>query len=551
MQLTMISVPVGFPVLCVTLSLALLCRIIGFQVKSDTASGFIIVTNVGFAESSRYGRLGEIFVMGADMPILRCLTFLIATLCVAPSIATAWPQSQQKLGDTSYQRILSQFGGEISDRNLKTYVRNVGMNIVRHTEFAHERWAFTVLDTPVVNAFATPGGYIYITRGLLALANDEAELAGVLGHEIAHVTLNHVSGRQKRSEKANIGVLVGTVLGGILDGKDGLKKGIEVSSKLARGYVAQYSQKQEFESDNVGQRYMIAAGYDPLAQAEFLQSMATKHALEAKIAGKSYNPNRVDIFASHPATGDRVTRARKMAAGIELREFLREGEDEYMRAIDGLIYGDSPSQGFVRGRTFAHPELRFAFSVPDSFTITNSAKSVQSSGPKGASFKLESGGKASGSLKAFITQKWVPSLAKNAQIGKLTGLKEYTSGGMRAATAFLPVKRKGADWVAQLTVVQNGDRFMRLTGFAPASERRIIRDLADAALTMRRLSERDIARLSPYRLRTHRVRRGDNIARLTRNMPFPDRQTERFLTINGLNSANDLRAGDLVKMIED
>ena len=479
--------------------------------------------------------------------------FVSAALGVAlgAAPAQAWPADQQKLGDSQHPRILAQYGGEIKDAALKRYVRDIGRRVVSGSNHAKEKWTFTVLDTPVVNAFALPGGYIYVTRGLLALANDEAEIAGVLGHEAAHITLNHVTTRQDRGKKANLGVLAGTVIGGLLDGKDGIKKGIQLSSQLARGYVAQYSQKQEFESDRVGQRYLIAAGYDPLAQAEFLQSLADKHRLEADLAGKDYNPNRVDIFASHPATGDRVTRARNLAQGIELRELLRVGEADYMAQIDGMIYGDSPAQGFVRGKTFAHPELRFAYSVPDSFRITNSAKAVRATGPNGASFVLESGGKAGGSLKQFIAQRWAPALAKKSKVGKLSGLREYRKNGMRAATAYVPVKRRGQDWVAQLTVVEHRGRLMRLTGLAPVNDRRTIRDLANAAETMRGLSDRDIQRLRPYRLRTHRVRRGDSVRRLTQGMPYGNRRDERFLTINGLKSERDLRAGDIVKLIEE
>ena len=472
-----------------------------------------------------------------------------ATMILSAGKAMAWPADQQKIGDEQHPRILAQHGGEIRDKKLKAYVRNIGKRIVRPTKFAREKWTFTVLDTPVVNAFALPGGYVYLTRGLIALANDEAELAGVIGHEVAHVTLNHVKGRQKRGEKANLGVLAGAVIGGLLDGKDGLRKGLELGSKVARGYVAQYSQKQEFESDAVGQRYLIAAGYDPLAQAEFLQSLANKHKLEAAIAGKSYNPNRVDIFASHPATGNRVTRARDLARGVELRNLLRVGERDYMRAIDGMVYGDSRAQGFVRGKTFSHPELRFEYSVPDSFTITNSARAVRASGPNGATFTLESGGKADGSLRKFITRKWAPGIAKKSTVGKLQGLKEYSKNGLRAATAYLPIKRKGKDWVAQLTVVELNGRFMRLTGLAQTGDKRTRRDLGRAALTMRALSSREAGAMQAYRLRTHTVRSGDTVAKLTRSMPYRDRREERFLTINGLRSSRDLRSGDIVKLI--
>ena len=224
-----------------------------------------------------------------------------------------WTKDQARIGAENHEKIMARLGGEMPSGALSAYVDGIGRSIVAHTRYANEPWTFTIVDSPTVNAFAVPGGYVYVTRGLLALANSEAELAAVIGHEIAHVTENHVEERQKRNRDAGIGVLVGTVLGGVIDGRDGLRKGIQMGTRVATGYVAQFSQKQEFEADERGIEFLARAGYDPLAQARFLEAMSEKAEIEARLAGKGYNPNRVDFFASHPATGDRIRRATLVA----------------------------------------------------------------------------------------------------------------------------------------------------------------------------------------------------------------------------------------------
>jgi len=245
--------------------------------------------------------------------IVMAFVALAGSAFIAAGPAFAWTAQQTELGKSNHPRIMREYGGEITNQAIAGYVDGIGAVILRSTSYKDEPWTFTVLDSPVVNAFALPGGYVYVTRGLLGLANSEAEVAAVIGHEIAHLTRQQVEARQERQSDAAIGVLAGTIWGAVLDGKEGLKKGIQLSSRIATGYVAQHSQKQEFEADETGIGYLARAGYDPHAQSRFLSSLAAKAKVEAAIAGRGYNPNRVDFFASHPATGDRVRRAAIVA----------------------------------------------------------------------------------------------------------------------------------------------------------------------------------------------------------------------------------------------
>jgi len=458
-------------------------------------------------------------------------------------------QKDQQIGDANHPKILAQYGGAIKNQRLVDYVNQIGRKLVAVSERADAKWTFTVLDSPIVNAFALPGGYVYVTRGLLALANDEAELAGVLGHEIGHVTANHPSKRQKRNSQGAIGVLGGAVLGGIFGGKDGLKKGLEIGSKAAAGYSAQYSQKQEFEADTLGVRYLLRAGYDPSAQADFLDSMGDAAGLEAKMRGKQYNPNQVSFFASHPATADRVRKAiqeAKRASGG--KSSTRRNQNRFMSRIDGMIYGDSPSQGFVRGRRFDHPELRFGFEVPPGFTILNASSHVAAIGPDGAQMIMDGAKDPGGRLADYLRGTWVPQLGRKNKISRIQDLQTLRVNGLDAAVALVETEIKGRRFLAQLMALRHNNRLYRLQGLAPSNNRKLARALGDAMRGFEPLSKSRAAQLKPYRLYSYEVRRGDTVNMLATTLPFSNLQRERITVLNGLDDRR-LEAGRRVKLI--
>lgn len=479
---------------------------------------------------------------------------LAAAILIAmglPGHAKQHSQKSQAIGDQTHPKILAQYGGAIKDQNLVKYVDQLGRKLVRHTDRADAKWTFTVLDSPIVNAFALPGGYIYITRGLLALANDEAELAGVLGHEIGHVTANHGTKRQKRASQGAIGVIGGAILGGLLDGKEGLKKGIQLGSLAAQGYTAQYSQKQEFEADTLGVRILLRAGYDPTAQADFLDSMGDAAGLQAKMAGKEYNPNKVNFFASHPATADRVRKAiseAKRASGNKAP--TRRNQDQYLRQIDGMIYGDSPAQGFVRGRRFDHPELRFGFEVPKGFTILNAARSISAIGPKGAQMLMDGDKDPGGGLDRYLRDRWLPQLAKTNKLGRLEGMQRVNVNGLEGAVGLVSTNVKGAPFTAQLLVLRHNQRLFRLIGLAPRGDQRLAQSLANALRSFSPLSKAQASRLKPFRVWSYEVRPGDSVEMLARTLPFATLRKERMITLNGLDDRR-LEAGRRVKLVLD
>lgn len=490
-------------------------------------------------------------------PFAAALAALTLIACAAPGgPAFGAPQtvaqrsaSDQRAGDENHPKILAQFGGEVSDPALRAYVDGIGRRLAAQTEQPDARWTFTVLDSPVVNAFALPGGYVYVTRGLIALANDEAELAGVIGHEIGHVTAEHSSDRETRAGLAQLGVFGATLLGAVagLSG-DTVSAINQIGSQLGQGYIASYSRGQEFEADKLGVRYIAQAGYDPRAEADFLANLQAETKLQARIAGGRYNPNRVDFFATHPATAERVRQAENAAGRLRNADAPR-GRADFLAAIDGMIYGDSPAQGFVEGNRFSHPELRFAFEAPDGFQIRNAAANVTMVGPQGAAIVFDGARYERGSMEAYISRTWAAGIAKQTGTGPLENLRSFRIAGMEAATGHLPAQTDRGVKLLRMTAIRDGDRIWRFLGVQPQGEGRLGQRMDRAAASFAKLTAAQARALKPMTLSIHTVRAGETVNSLAAGTPFADYRRQRFRVLNGLGPKDEVHAGDKVKLV--
>ncbi len=464
-----------------------------------------------------------------------CLSIAFLLAATQPQAETPRDPAEARVGAQAHPRFLAQFGGAVSDKRLAAYVDGVGRRLVAMSDQADAPWRFTVLDSPVVNAFATPGGYVYVTRGMLALANDEAELAAVLAHEITHVVEKHSAERQAQSTRGTLGVIGGVVLGGLLGGEDGARVAGQLAQAGAAGLLAQYSQDHEFAADAGGVQLLATAGYDPYAQVRILRAMAAEAELQARIAGRDYNPNRVNFFASHPATGARVRGAEDAAEATGVGpDGGNRARDALLDAIDGMVYGDTPEQGYVRGRDFIHPALRFAFRVPDGFHIVNATTRVRADGPNGARFIFDGGPAPTGSLTGYIRDIWLPQMVRSARLGPLEALEEAQIHGEPAAIARLPVEVDGVPYAAELVVVRQGRFLHRIATLAPANDRATQSALARAARSLRPLGAEEAAALTPLRLRVLDWGPRDSLDALARRLPLPGYARERFGALNGL-----------------
>jgi len=444
---------------------------------------------------------------------------------------TVSPQEERSIGAREHPKVLAAFGGAYDDPELSAYVTRIGKRLAAQSELPDLNWTFTVLDTPVINAFALPGGYVYVTRGLVALANDEAELASVIGHEIGHVTARHTAQRQTNQTIAGLGAAAVTI-GAVLLGADpGVARSIgDVANTAGAGYVASYSRSQELEADELGVRYLARLGYDPMAQADFLASLQADSTLQARLAGGEYDPNSVSFLATHPATAERVQRAAALArqAGGGGRE-----RSAYLKVIDGVEYGDSARQGLIRGQVFVHPDLRMKFTAPDGFTLKNSNDAVLAAGPSGAGVIFDSSSNPGGSMRDYVAKRWAPALAKQASMTQASEFESLRIDGLEAARVDVLTRTSKGEVIATLTAIRAGDRVYRFTGIAPrGASRRLQEATRDAALSFEQLSAREASRWRAYRID---VVQSQSVAQAAARTPFEEYAEERLRVLNGLN----------------
>ncbi len=454
------------------------------------------------------------------------------------------PQGAAQLGRSQHPKVVASYGGVYEDPQVTSYVTSVGRKVTSGVTNNGAPFQFTTLDTPVVNAFALPGGYTYVTRGLLALVNDEAELAAVLGHEVTHITKAHTAERYNRAQVAGVGAL----LVGLATGSQDWMEAVGYGGQL---FLLDYSRDQEFESDREGVKLLDRAGYDPFAMGDFLSAMGGQSALSARMAGKGYNPGRVDYFSTHPNTAERVSRAHNLARkrGAVRGQKMR-GRDTYFGHIDGMLYGDSPDQGFVRGRRFSHPRMKFEFRAPDGFRLQNTAVAVVGHGPDGVSFQFDAAPDyRPGTLLAnYISGVWAPKLKLRAG-----SIRQTRVNGIAMASTTVAVQtRSGPVSVRLVAIAQTPDKVFRFMIVIPSQAVRAMGPRVDAMVAgYRRLSDAEAAALKPLWLRVVTVKRGDTIAGLSRRMAFDDYREDRFRALNNLTGTNQLRAGQKVKIVTE
>lgn len=470
----------------------------------------------------------------------------------APATLAERDPDDQRLGAETHPKILEAYGGAYDDPELAAYVTGLGRRIAAVSEQPDAPWTFTVLDTADVNAFALPGGYVYVTRGLVALAQDEAELAGVIGHEIGHVTAGHSGLRQDRSTLASIGLLVGS-LGLAVMGVDPTlaRVATEGAQIAAGGALASYSRADELAADNLGVRYLARAGYDPYAQADFMERLGAHGALEARIAGRTYDPAATGFFASHPATAERTREAIRVAEaqGAVTTAGADRGRDALLDATDGLVWGPSAATGVVRGRAFVHPAERVALTFPEGFTAETGRSGVTASGPGGARMLLQTDDDPGGPLDEIVTRRWAAAFARQMPTGELQGPNRAEAGGLEAAEALLPVELSGRTYAAHLTAIRHRGRLYRVTALVPRDRPELYEPMREAALGFRTVTAEEAAAARPLRLAVVTVRPGDRVADLAARMPVEALPEARFRLLNGLGPEDGLRPGQRVRVI--
>lgn len=450
-------------------------------------------------------------------------------------------QADKQQGAKAHPQLVSEFGGAVTGTQA-AYVEGIGKNIALQSGLGNARSDFTVtlLNSPVNNAFAIPGGYVYVTRQLVALMNNEAELAGVLGHEVGHVAARHAAKRQSAATRNTIIGVLGSVLSGVLLGDSSAGRlGQQLFSQGSQLLTLQYSRSQEIEADNLGITYLRRAGYDPRAMSTVLQSLADQNALEARLMGTT---NRVPEWAStHPDPASRV-RAALTRAGTGARG--NTNRDVFLNGIRGLTYDDDPRQGIVDGRKFTHPELRLNFEAPNGFFLVNGTRSVSISGQSG---KGEFTAAAySGDLDSYVRSAFA-ALGGQGQVIAPQSVQRTTVNGIPAAYGMARVQTSSG----QVDVVVFAYEFARDQAyhFLTISQAGQAATFNSMFGSMRRIGANEAGTVRPRKLDVVTVKAGDTVQSLAGRMAYPAAQLERFRVLNGLAADARLTPGQKVKLI--
>ena len=436
-----------------------------------------------------------------------------------------------ELARNQHPRILATYGGEYSDPKLERMVAKVVGNLTATSANPNQTYRITILNSPNVNAFALPGGYLYVTRGLLALANDSSELAAVIAHEMGHVTANHgIQRQQKEAEEVLATRVVTDVLGDSATARASLIRG-----KLR---LAQFSRNQELEADAIGIKASGQAGFDPYAAARFLQSMAAYSDFRS-ISGAT--DASLDFLASHPNTPQRIELALRHAQAFGAPGIGTRDRDSFLAGIDGLLYGDTPEEGYVRGETFLHPKLGITFSVPQGFLIDNSAAAVTATGPGDMAVRFDGVQiNQAMSLADYIRSGWVAGLDP-------ASIRNTTINGNEAATA----RAAAEGWQFDITVIRAGGQIYRLLTAAPVGSNSLEAVARSVAGSFRTLTPAEQAALKPLRVRVVTVQAGQTVGTLASMMVGVDRKLDLFRVLNALGPGATLSPGDKVKIITD
>ena len=477
-----------------------------------------------------------------------------AAVIVTPSVAQQ-PQPQQRTSYLSqrdiqeaarqHPEIVEEFGGAETGPRA-AYVESVGRRIAAYsgTANAGQVYHFTALNSAVENAFAVPGGYVYLTRQLMGIINDESELAFVVGHETGHIAANHHQRRESAQRSSAIWGVLGAVLGAVVGNNafGGLiSQGAQQFSKMR---LLSFSRDQEYQADVLGIRYMTAAGYDPNGGATMLGQLTRASALEARIQGDR-NRSTPEWASTHPLSENRMGQAAQIAqqtgrAGQGLRN-----RDAYLAQVEGVMVDDDPAQGVIDGRSFTHPDLGMQFFVPTGYLMQNGARAVTIQGSAGqAQF---TGGRFTGSVDNYIYRviQQLTGGRVQLQMGPIqrTGVNgipaSYVVGRANTSSGAVDVGVFAYQWDANtiyhfVTLTRGGQ------GLSP---------YASMVNSLRRISPAEAAAIRPKVIDVVTVQRGDTIQSLASRMAYRDFQVDRFMAMNGLVANSQLMPGQKVKLV--
>ena len=455
--------------------------------------------------------------------------------------AYTWEQEVQ-LGTEADQQISAQYG-IYDDADVQRYVERIGNEVLQTSAYTDEStpvevrntpFYFRVLDSPVVNAFALPGGYIYVTRGLLAYLENEAQLAVVLGHEIGHVLGRHSSEQAARSQLSQFGLLGAAVLGGVVGGGQVAEGILTYGGQATQLLTLKYGRGAEREADRAGVAYAEFAGYDAAQAARFFVALERLSAT----SGSSL-PN---FLSTHPDPAERAQTIPELASQYD-PQGTEVSAAQYLQTIEGIVVGDDPRQGFVEGNTFYHPELRFELSFPQGWQTQNSPAAFVIAEPDGQAviqFTLAQGGSARDAAQAFASQQGV----------QVTGSGAVSVGVGQAFRVEGTAQQQNGTLGFSATFVEYGGNVYQILGITAANSlRQYAGTFRGVAESFERLTNNRYLNRQPSRLEVTTLRQPTTLSALLRGRTLPGGLSEEEVAImNQVTLSETIPAGRAIKL---
>ncbi len=434
--------------------------------------------------------------------------------------------------------------GVYDDPKLQAYVQQVGERLAANSHRSKLVYRFTVLDSPDVNAFALPGGYIYITRGILAYINSEAELAAVLGHEIGHVTARHSVRQYTSAMAANIGAGILSAVVPELGGQAGQ----QLLNVIGNALLSGYGREHELESDRLGAEYLARSGYDPNAVLGVIGILKNQEEFEKKRAKAEGREPRIyhGVFASHPSADKRLQQVVGQAKKFKTAAATRVGREEYLKHINGTVFGDSAKEGIRRGSNFYHRDLNFALKFPDGWNLENNPNSIIARRPD----------------RNAVIQVQVKDLNKDItpkefmqQRLKLKGLEredKLNGTSLPSHTAVTRITTPFGKRDTRVTVVFYNKRAYIFFGATkdPRDFEKTDPLFLETARSLRPLTAKQKKLAEGLRIRIIRAKAGTTFAKLAAQSPISNYAESTLRLINGKFPGGEPKPGEPIKIVQ-
>jgi len=435
------------------------------------------------------------------------------------------------MGKETDQAIRQQYG-LYEDKALAEYVNRVGQSLVPYSHRPKLSHSFAVLDTPVVNAFAAPGGYIYVTRGILALMNSEAELAAVLGHEMGHVAARHSMAQMSGQLLAQIGLVVGSIVS-----KD-IRKFAGLASVATQLLFLKFSRSDEYQADALGIQYARAARYAPGEMLRFFSALEN-------MSAESSSHKIPTFLSTHPMTSDRIAKVKAQLSSQDAS--LTVKRDDYLRRIDGLVYGDNPQQGFVENGIFYHPQMAFQYTVPGGWVVQNTPMQVVTAEKEGRAALLLQAETTAQGLDPYLQEK-----AKGLGQAKLLKTARHAVGSFQARHAWFHVaQEQGEPLAVRLTCIRKDSLVYSFVALSLYSAADVLHPVMDGAIsTFQAVRDSRILSRKPERLNLVRPDGRQTLQALLSRYGVEQAHWKQLSVFNSIPLDAVPEANKLVKLLE-